>query len=70
MQSHLEAALLGQSSNINNTSNTNDDDESNCQEEETEDVEDFIDEVLIFLFHLSGLHVNLKNALFTRILSM
>lgn len=52
MQSHLEAALLGQTSNLNNVSHTNDDDESNCQEEETEDVEDFIDEVLIFLYHL------------------
>lgn len=45
MQSQLEAALLGQSSV--NTNTTVDEEDNNFQEEENEDVEDFIDEVSI-----------------------
>lgn len=53
MQSHLEAALLGHHSSINPSSNI-DDDEGNFQEEDPEDVEDFIDEVsYCFLVHPS-----------------
>jgi hypothetical protein len=44
MQSQLEAALLGRSSNVNTSSNL-DDDENNFHDEEGEDVEDFADEV-------------------------
>jgi proteasome lid subunit RPN8/RPN11 len=43
MQSQLEAALLGRSSNVNTSSNL-DDDENNFHDEEGEDVEDFADE--------------------------
>ncbi|KAH0808797.1 hypothetical protein GEV33_013995 [Tenebrio molitor] len=45
MQSQLEAALLGRSSNVNTSSNL-DDDENNFHDEEGEDVEDFADEDL------------------------
>lgn len=48
MQSHLEAALLGHGNNNNNSAPTNPEEEDNkdFQEEEGEDVDEFLDEVL------------------------
>lgn len=47
MQSHLEAALLGHGSNANVSSNA-EDDEKDFQDEDGDDVDDFIDEVSFF----------------------
>lgn len=50
MQSQLEAALLGHTSSL--VANHVEEDENNSivQEEDTEEVEDFIDEVFALLF--------------------
>lgn len=47
MQSHLEAALLGHGSNATVSSNA-EDDEKDFQDEDGDDVDDFIDEVSFF----------------------
>lgn len=53
MQSHLEAALLGHGNN-NSTSANPEEEDKDFQEEEGEDVDEFLDEVffIITLFYL------------------